>query len=882
MIAVMKPRAVLLTLICAILAISPARAEPVSFYAPPEADYDPAIPTPASVLGYEIGEVVSNPGTVHQYVTALADASDRITIETIGWSHERRPILLLTISDPENLARIDEIRAEHLALSEPGSGQNVTDDMPAITWLGFGVHGDETSSMDAALLTVYHLAASRDPATLAQLRNTVTLLVPVLNPDGYNRASTALNTFLAEAPVANLQHAEHNGTWPRGRTNHYWFDLNRQWVARTQPESQAWGAQYQKWKPNLHIDFHEMNIDSTYFFSPGIPAQRNPLIPERAVDLVRTIGNYAQEYLDSNQELYYSEEFFDDYNPAMGSNYPLLNGSASFLFENRGFEGLVAESPNGDVTFSSRVRRHFNIAVSMVRAASDLRDSLLNYQRDFVELTRQAAAADRTKGYVFTADGDDARMFHFLEMLDRLGIDVYSLGRTVREGANTFEAGDSYVVPAEQPEYRVIRNLFETRTEFGDVVFYDATTWTKPLAFGLKYSELSSVGAGLLGEQIAPSFPAQETPDRAAYAYVFSWQGYYAPRAVSRILKAGGHAKVGVQPFTAMTTKGSVPMPRGSIIVPVGEGQPLNGAELYEIMSAIASEDGVAVHAAITGRTTEGIDFGGNYARPLEMPQVFMPIGEAMRFYDAGELWHLMDYRMKIPVMMRDTTVMRAMDWDRITHLVLPDGTYNGLGEEQVKEIDAWVKAGGTLIAIKRAALWAVEKKFIDVKVIDDFAIVGFGAPTPKPDEEAVIPERRDYDDKESVEQAQRIRGTIFRADLDVTHPLGFGYTSRDIALYRENRIILGPSKNPFGTVAQYTDAPLISGYASAENVNKVAGAAAVLAERRGRGAVILISDNPNFRAWWFGPNKLFLNSLFFSTVMLPEFSRFDEHDHAE
>ncbi len=874
-----KPRAVFLALMSALLASPPALAEPVSYYAPPGADYDPAIPTPQSVLGYDIGEVISNPGTVDRYVRAVAEASDRISIETIGWSHERRPIVMLTISDPENLARIDDIRERHLALSDPSSGQSVTDDMPAITWLGFGVHGDETSCMDAALLTVYHLAASRDPATLAQLRNTVILLVPAMNPDGYNRASTSLNTFLAEAPVANLQHAEHNGTWPRGRTNHYWFDLNRQWVARTQPESQAWGAQYQKWKPNLHIDFHEMNIDSTYFFSPGIPAQRNPLIPDRAVELVRTIGNYAQEYLDSNQELYYSEEFFDDYNPAMGSNYPLLNGSASFLLENRGFEGLVAESPNGDVTFPSRVRRHFNIAVAMVRAASDMRDSLLSYQRDFVTLTRQAAASDRTKGYVFSADGDDARMFHFLEMLDRLDIDVYRLGRTIRDGSDTFQPGDSYVVPSEQPEYRVIRNLFETRTQFGDVVFYDATTWTKPLAFGLKYAELSSVGGGTLGDQIDPSFPAQDAPDRAAYAYVFSWQGYYAPRAVSRILKAGGHARVGVQPFTAMTTKGSVRMPRGSIIVPVGEGQPLGGTDLHDLMTAIASEDGIAVHAAITGRTAQGIDFGGNYAKPLTMPQVFMPIGEAVRFYDAGELWHLMDYRMKIPVMMRDTTVMRALNWDRITHLVLPDGSYNGLGEEQVKQIDAWVKAGGTLIAIKRAALWAVEKKFIDVEVIDDFAIVGFGVPAPKPDEEAAIPERRDYADKESVEQAQRIRGTIFRADLDVTHPLGFGYSSRDIALYRENRIILGQSRNPFGTVAQYTNSPLISGYASPENVNKVAGAAAVLAERRGRGAVILISDNPNFRAWWFGPNKLFLNSLFFSTAMLPEFSRFDEQE---
>ncbi|MBT5242400.1 MAG: hypothetical protein HOL61_17630 [Rhodospirillaceae bacterium] len=877
-----KLRAVLLSFVCALSIQAAAVAEDISYFKPTGAQYDSAIPTPSDVLGYDTGDYVSNPGAVSQYIQTIADLSDRVSLEIIGGSHEQRPIHLLTISSPENLSRIDEIREQHLALSDPDSSQTITDDMPTITWLGFGVHGDEVSSMDAAVLTVYHLAAARDPASVAQLENTVVLLVPVLNPDGYNRASTSLNTYRGEAPVANLQHAEHNGTWPRGRTNHYWFDLNRQWIARTQPESQAWGAQYQKWKPNLHIDFHEMNIDSTYFFSPGIASQRNPYIPERATELTRTVGNYAQEYLDTNQELYYSEEFFDDYNPAMGSNYPLLNGSVAFLFENRGFEGLVAESPNGDITFASRVRRHFNIAVSMVRASSDLRETLLNYQKEFGAITRQAASADRVKGYVFTANGDDARMHHFLEMLDRLDIDVFRLGRTVRQNGNTFQPGDSYIVPTNQRTYRVIRNLFETRTRFGDVVFYDSTTWTKPLAFGLTYADLSSAGADMLGAKVDPAFPAKETPDRAAYAYVFSWDGYYAPRAVTRLLKVDGHAKVAVKPFTAMTTKGPVEMGRGSIIVPVGDGQPLAGEALHTVMSTIAEEDGITVHAAITGRTAQGIDFGGNYARPVTMPQVLMPIGEAVRFYDAGELWHLMDYRMNIPVMMRDLGALRGVDWSRLTHLVLPDGNYKAVSDEQIKQIDSWIKGGGTLVAVKRAALWAVEKGFMDVEVIDDFAVVGFGAPTPRKDEDAPLADRRDYADKENQEQAQRIRGTIFETDLDITHPLGFGYTSRVLPSYRENRIILGRSKNPFGTVAQYTESPLLSGYASAENVEKVAGAASVLAERRGRGAVVLMSDNPNFRAWWFGPNKLFLNSLFFSTTMQAEFSRFDEHDHED
>ncbi|MBT6960349.1 MAG: hypothetical protein HOA00_04330, partial [Rhodospirillaceae bacterium] len=220
-----KLRAVLLSFVCALSIQAAAVAEDISYFKPTGAQYDSAIPTPSDVLGYDTGDYVSNPGAVSQYIQTIADLSDRVSLEIIGGSHEQRPIHLLTISSPENLSRIDEIREQHLALSDPDSSQTITDDMPTITWLGFGVHGDEVSSMDAAVLTVYHLAAARDPASVAQLENTVVLLVPVLNPDGYNRASTSLNTYRGEAPVANLQHAEHNGTWPRGRTNHYWFDL---------------------------------------------------------------------------------------------------------------------------------------------------------------------------------------------------------------------------------------------------------------------------------------------------------------------------------------------------------------------------------------------------------------------------------------------------------------------------------------------------------------------------------------------------------------------------------------------------------------------------------------------------------------------------------
>jgi Zinc carboxypeptidase len=854
-----------------------ALAAPLSYYLPAGESYDPAIPTPEASLGHEVGLHVARADQITAYAQALDAASDRVSTEIVGWTHEHRPIVALTITSAENHAKIDTIRAKHLTLSNPAANAAIDATMPVVTWLSFGVHPDEVSVHDAALLSMYHLTAAMSEKAQAVRRDSIIVLMPLLNPDGSGRGVQWINLHASKAVVTDDQHREHTPGWPRGRGNHYFFDLNRQWVVQTQPESNAMLSVFQKWKPNLSADFHEMPADSTYFFSPGIAAQVNPYISKATRDLQKQIAARFAAALDEDKDFYFSEEFFDEFNPAMGSTFPAVNGAVGFLFENRGFSGRAVENDTGVVTLDSRIRRHFRMAQTTAEAAVDTKRQLLEHQRNFYNDSLAMARAQRNQAYVFSAPGDATKMFAFLQMLDRHQIKAYPTTREIKAGDKTFAARDSYVVPVTQAQYRLVQNIFEAPTQFKDVVFYDLSTWTMPLAFGLEYAALGANPVDALGQVQAPEFPVAAAPDKSDYAYAFSWDSLYAPRAANRILAAGGRARVAVQSFTGQTSAGTKTFRPGSIVVPVGEYQNLSGDELHALLTRIAKDDGVAVHALPTGSTMAGADLGSNYVVPLRAPKPLIVTGDPIRQYDVGELWHLLDQTAEVATSLRDVGGLRTADLARYTHIILPDGNYASLGEDMAKNLDNWVKAGGTLIGTKRGSLWMVKNNFVAAEVIDDRVDSGFDAPPPKDNkgENKNPPPRLTYAQKEVTEAADKVRGAIFAGMLDLSHPIGFGYRSADIALFRETRLILGRSKNPFASVAVYADKPQLAGYVSADNLKKLPGTAAVIAERRGKGSVVLFADNPAFRAYWHGNAKMFLNAIFFSTAFMAEGQRF-------
>ena len=370
---------------------------------PDDVTYDSRIPTPAEFLGHDLGARPVRHHMLVDYITAVAEMSDRLTVEVIGYSHERRPILFVVATSPANQARIDDIKSQHVALTEPELNQAVTEDMPVVTWLNFGVHGAESSGMDASLPTVYYLAAAQGQEVDELLADSVVLITAVFNPDGHSWRAQWLDTWGGQSTIADPQHIQHNYHGQLARTNHYGFDLNRQWISVTQPEPRAWMSKWHEWRPNLSVDMHEMGSDRTYYFSPGIRTRSHPLIKDEAEDLLSRVVSESEAFLDEQARLYFHGERYDSYFLGKGAGFPMVNGGIGMLHEAGSARAIELETPNGLRTYRENILKHFRTGIGDALGAQKLRGELLEYQKNFYSGALTDAAEAPVKAYVFNA-----------------------------------------------------------------------------------------------------------------------------------------------------------------------------------------------------------------------------------------------------------------------------------------------------------------------------------------------------------------------------------------------------------------------------------------------------------------------------------------------
>jgi len=872
-----------------LLAADPVRDADIEMY-PANVGYDSQIPMPETFLGHALGSAPVRHHQLVEYLQAVASLSDRITVETIGYSHERRPILFLVITSPTNHERLGEIRDQHVARTEPSMNQGAGGDMPVVTWLHYGVHGAESSAMDAVLPTVYYLAAAQGPEVEGTLDESVILLTAVANPDGHAKRASWFDSFGSQVTVADPQHMEHDYDGQVLRTNHYGFDLNRQWLLLTQPEARAWMRKWHEWRPNVTIDYHEMGPEQTYYSHPGVATRTNPLVPDEAERLMADLVGESERFLDSEARLYFHGERFDNFYIGKGSTYPLVNGGVGVLYEAGAAKGVELETPHGLRTYRDNIRKHFRTSIGSVQGALRQRIELLEYQQKFYESALEEADDSETKAWVLDAPNDASRLYHFIELLNNHRIKTYELSRNIDVNGNTFVAGDAIIVPLRQPQYRLIRGIFDAVSEFEDSTFYDVSSWTIPLSFNLKYEALSgrSFRSSIVGVETSRELPAADAPDAANYGFAFEWTGYYAPRALNRVLGEDLLASVATRPFVLQTTRGSFEFQRGSLFVPF-DGQQKSPEQIEDLMRVVAAEDGLFVHSITSGRSlsgTAGINPGGPSFVPVKQPKVLLVTGRELDLYNSGAAWHLMDFRMHLPVTLRDRERLASLDWSNYTHVIFPGGEYEEYVPAFLDRLRQWVESGGTVIGMQQASQWLRDNVFDYVEPVDGEGVVpatgseAVPVDEPLPTEgaedsidadEVDEAERFDYEQKEKRDAVDIIGGAIFSGDLDLTHPLGFGYDRRDIAIHKNTVEVMDRPDNPYATVIAYGDQPLLSGYASATNLEALAGTPALIADRRGEGSVILFADDPNFRAIWFGTNKLFMNSLFFSKVFQPQ-----------
>ena len=833
------------TLICAFICVNSIVAQ--DYYFKDKAPFNAEIPTPEAFLGYEIGAHHTRHDLIVAYLVKLAEVSNRASIEVYGTTHEKRKLVMFTVTSPENLKNLEAIKSNHLQFVNPKESPENYEEVPVIIQLGYNVHGNEPSSSEAALLAAYTLVASNSSEVLNYLEKSIIFIDPTINPDGRDRHTQWVNQYQAKTLVSDNIDAEHMEAWPRGRTNHYWFDLNRDWLLAVHPESQGKLKWMHSWYPNVVTDFHEMGTNSHHFFEPmKAIGSLDPIMPkENYEDLNDLFAPYFSDALDKIGSLYYTKESFDGTYPGYGSSYPDLQGGLALLFEQASSRGHVQDTHYGKITFPFTIRNQFTSTFATIKAAVENKGYLRKYQQEFFKSSLTKKAKSGFSGYEFQEKYDQNRKKAFIAQLLTHKIKVY-------------KKGDTYTVPLKQAQHRMVQTMFETYDKYRDSVFYDASAWSVANFYNIKYKGVKSVK---LGTEVttAKGIVQNIKIEKAEYAYIVNWDDYNTPAALYYMQSKGLKVAAAFKPFTINTFNGEINFNYGSLLIPVGK-QEKTSAAVYKIISEAQEKFDIPVSGTNSGYSIKGIDLGSNNFRVLKKPKVAMLVGEGVSSYEAGEVWHLLDTRIHMPITKIRLNNYNRANLDSYNTIVMVSGNYSQLDSLKRQKLKNWTAKGNTLITIAGGSKWLIDKKMVKESLTKDASLK-----VKKEEKEKKVTKRLPYVEASEHIGRERLGGAIFEVDLDVTHPLGFGYRSSKLPVYKNNLVFLAPSKNGYATVAKYSENPHIDGYISENNLEKfIKPSASLLVSAIGKGRVVLFADNPNFRGAWYGTNKLFLNALFF------------------
>ncbi len=818
----------------------------LDYYLGDLSEYNKSIPTPLSVIGHEVGEFHISHDKLSHYVQEISRASNRVKLVNRGKSYENRTSWLMIITSESNHSRLEEIRKQHLELSNSKNKDIDVSNMPIVVYQGFSVHGDEPSGSNASLPLMYHLLASNSQETIELLENTIILLDPSFNPDGLQRFSQWANSNKNQSLTADPNDREYNQYWPRGRTNHYWFDLNRDMLPNQLVETNAKVKTFTEWLPNILTDHHEMGTNSSFFFQPGVPERKNPLISDLNQALTREIGTYHEKALNSIGSLYYSEEDYDDFFFGKASTYPDANGSIGILFEQGSSRGHIQESVNGILTFPFTIRNQLTAAFSTLEAAKNMRVKLLNYMKDFyddqIELNPKSS-----DNIVFGKLKDESTVYHLADLLNSHKIKFNKISEDVVLNGKKYTKDNSFIIPMNQPKRTLINAMFYTQTEFKDSLFYDVSAWTFPLAFNVNYSYTDNLSKSsvskLFGEEVTETKkPVGNVDSKSEYAYLFEPHEYYAQAAVYHLIKEGLRVKTATRKFSINGKEFDF----GTYLIPV-QNQSMNSEDIYNKLLEISNTYNINFESQATG-ITSGIDLGSDYFIIVNEPKIGLIVGDGVRSYDAGEIWHLLDTRYNIPITKLDVDDLRYIDLSKYSHIILPD--YNGskLRSEQINE---YINGGGNLIAYRNSVKW-VSNNLNELEFLtNDLKASGVS-----------------FSDREKFYGAQQTGGAIFESNIDRSHPVNYGIESNTLPLFRNSNVYMSKSEQSFNNPITYSSNPLMSGYISEENISLLKNSVPFKVIRSGKGKILLMTDNTNFRAFWFGTNRILLNMLFHSNIM--------------
>lgn len=804
--------------------------------------------SPAEFLGYRLGEKFTPHYKIVNYFTYAANSvSGKMLLEQYGETYEGRPLLAAIISSEQNIRNIAEIQKNNLRLSGLLNDKPADVNMPTVVWLSYNVHGNEASSSEVAMKMLYELTSGKNSSLNEQLKNVVVIIDPCLNPDGRDRYVNWYNGVTGNNANADVQAREHNEPWPGGRTNHYYFDLNRDWAWQSQQETQARIKLYNKWMPEIHVDFHEQYYYNPYYFAPAAEPMHEAITPfQRSFQI--EIGKNHAKYFDANGWLYFTKEYFDLFYPSYGDTYPIFNGAIGMTYEQagHGMAGLAINNNGDTLKLTDRIAHHFTTGISTIEVASKnyvrLNSEFKKYFDDAV-----SKGSGEFKAYVIKGT-NTKKLLPLKQLLGNNNIKYsYAGKRTSAKGYNYFSKNNEnfnieesdIIINSQQTKAELLRVLFEPQSKLSDSATYDITAWAIPFAFGLNTYGLKENIQSTANYNIA-----DQTVPNDAYAYIIEYNSFEDGKLLASLLKNDFNVRVANGPFT-MNGKNFNP---GTLIILKSTNR-----DKIDILLKLALEHKSVITPVNSGFMEKGFDFGSDKVQLLKKPKIAMVVHDQTDENKVGEVWHLFDRQLDYPLTLIDKS-FSSIDFNKYDVVILPSGYYSTLSDKNANtDLKSWIKKGGVLIAMDYAVKqladgeWGIEEKKDDEDSSkDDYSLI------------------KKYADREREAISDYSPGSIYKVQIDNTHPLGYGYPEYYYTL-KLNPSLFNFLKDGWN-VGYIKKDSRVAGFVGNRLTKKINDILIFGEQPYGRGKIIYLAEDPLFRSFWENGKLIFANAVFFSS----------------
>ncbi len=805
--------------------------------------------SPEQYMGYKIGTRYTRHHKLVEYFHAVAQAKpDMVKIEKYGETNEGRELMLAFISSPENIQKLESIRTNNLSLAGLNNTKAVVENAPAIVWLSYNVHGNETSSSEAALLTLYALVDPNNAQTKEWLKNTVVVIDPCINPDGRDRYVNWFNSMVGKSFNPDPASREHSEPWPGGRTNHYNFDLNRDWAWQTQIETQQRIKKYNQWLPQVHVDFHEQGVNEPYYFAPAADPFHE-VVTQWQKDFQVMIGKNNAGYFDKNGWLFFTKERFDLLYPSYGDTYPIYNGAIGMTFEQGGGPrgGLGVMNEDGDtLTMLDRATHHYTTGLSTIETASRNRQKMIDEFKKYFEDGRNGKVGEY-KTYVLTSK-DENKIKAVIKLLEQNGIEYGTVANKSFHGFNYntgkddvySDEGFHVAISAYQPKAVMAKVLLEPKTVVTDSNTYDITAWSVPYSYGVKgYAVKEKLEVSNNWKSAAAV-----TDVNSSYGVLIPYQSLNAAKVVAHLLKNGVKVRFAQKPFTY----GGKAYDRGTLIILKTSNPP----NWNQVANDACKKFNIQATAVETGFMDKGADFGSPDVRVISTAlKVAMLTGEQVSSGSAGEVWHFFEKQLDYPITLINATDLGRANLKNYQVLIVPDGNYRTLNDKaNVDKLKDFVRTGGKLIAIDNVVSLMAAGDW-GIKVKDDKS----------GEDKSEYANVKKYGDRENLSLSSSLPGAIYKMELDNTHPLGFGYPDYYFTL-KQDAGMFEFLKDGWNVGVIKKDA-YIAGFTGNKIKNKIKDGVVFGVQDMGSGNVIYFAEDPLFRSFWENGKLIFCNAVF-------------------